>query len=58
MQRRASLYGIWFLAAAGNVQAATWRRLANGLTFSVSSLRGGVKSPPPGILQEKQYPYH
>lgn len=50
--QRASLYGVWFLAAAGNVQAATWIHLASGLTFSaVSTLCGGMKSPP-RILQE------
>lgn len=35
--QRASLYGVWFLAAAGNVQAATWIHLASGLTFSAVS---------------------
>ena len=56
MQIRASLCGICFLAAAGNVQSAIWELLISGLTFStVSTLFLGDEEPP-RILQEKQYP--
>lgn len=55
MQIRASLCGICFLAAAGNVQSAIWKLLISGLTFSVSTLFLGGEEPP-RILQKKQYP--
>lgn len=56
MQIRASLCGICFLAAAGNVQSAIWKLLISALTFSaVSTLFLGGEEPP-RILQEKQYP--